>query len=253
VNDASDETNDKRAQAGPAEASSRQPAPDEQAPRQVRVDRRRFLIGAGAVGGALALLAAGLRSWRNGLPLGPLSTIVSAFPVRTAEDDQPDVPLSQWTLRVDGLVARPLTVDAAAWARLPRAAETRDFHCVEGWSVDKVRWAGVRLADLLHEAGPLPATTFVTFHALGGTYSDSLTLAESLDPEVMLADTLDGAPLPHEHGGPLRLVVPSQLGYKNVKWVTRVELSGAREIGYWEHYGYAVEAPVPGRHTGSNP
>ena len=247
-----DETNDGRSQSGPPDAS-RQPAGDEQAPRHVRVDRRRFLIGAGAAGGALALLAAGLRSWRNSLPLGPLSTMVSAFPVRTAEDDQPDVPLSQWTLRVDGLVARPLTVDAAAWARLSRSAETRDFYCVEGWSVDKVRWAGVRLSDLLHDAGPLPAATFVTFHALGGTYSDSLTLAESLDPEVMLADTLDGAPLPHEHGGPLRLVVPSQLGYKNVKWVTRVELSGAREIGYWEHYGYAVEAPVPGRHSGSNP
>jgi hypothetical protein len=126
-----DETNDGRSQSGPPDAS-RQPAGDEQAPRHVRVDRRRFLIGAGAAGGALALLAAGLRSWRNSLPLGPLSTMVSAFPVRTAEDDQPDVPLSQWTLRVDGLVARPLTVDAAAWARLPRSAETRDFHCVEG-------------------------------------------------------------------------------------------------------------------------
>jgi DMSO/TMAO reductase YedYZ molybdopterin-dependent catalytic subunit len=83
---------------------------------------------------------------------------VSAFPVRTAEDDQPDVPLSRWTLRVDDLVARPLMVDAAAWARLPRSAETRDFHCVDGWSVDKVRWAGVRLADVLREAGT-PAPT----------------------------------------------------------------------------------------------
>jgi DMSO/TMAO reductase YedYZ molybdopterin-dependent catalytic subunit len=119
--------------------------------------------------------------------------------------------------------------------------------------VDKVRRAGVRLADVLREAEPLPTATFVIFHALGGTYSDSLTLAESLDPEVMLADTLDGAPLPRDHGGPLRLVVPSQLGYKSVKWVTRVELTGVREIGYWEHYGYAVEAPLPGRHTGANP
>ena len=247
-----DETNDERSQSGPPDVS-RQPVRDEQAPRHVRVDRRRFLIGAGAAGGALVLLAAGLRSWRNGLPLGSLSTLVSAFPVRTAEDDQPDVPLSELALTVDGLVAHPITLDAAAWAELPRSAEARDFHCVEGWSVDKVRWAGVRLADVLREAEPLPTATFVTFHALGGTYSDSLTLAESLDPEVVLADSLDGAPLPHEHGGPVRLVVPSQLGYKSVKWVTRVELTDVREIGYWEHYGYAVEAPIPGRHAGANP
>src|SRR5664280_3180387 len=99
-----DETNDGRSQSGPPDVL-RQPVRDEQAPRHVRVDRRRFLIGAGAAGGALALLAAGLRSWRNGLPLGSLSTLVSAFPVRTAEDDQPDVPLSRWTLRVDGPVS----------------------------------------------------------------------------------------------------------------------------------------------------
>ena len=247
-----DETNDEWSQSGPPDAS-RQPARDEQVPRHVRVDRRRFLIGAGAAGGALVLLAAGLRSWRNGLPLGSLSTIMSAFPVRSAEDDQPVVSLSDLALSVDGLVAHPVTLDAAAWAELPRGAETRDFHCVEGWSVGKVRWAGVRLVDVLRGAGPLPTARFVTFYASGGTYSDSLTLAESLDPEVMLADTLDGAPLPHEHGGPVRLVVPSQLGYKSVKWVTRVELTDVREIGYWEHYGYAIEAPVPGRHAGSNP
>ena len=247
-----DETNDERSQSGVPD-TSRPAAGDEQAARHVSVDRRRFLIGAGAVGGALLLLATGLRSWRNSLPLGALSTITSAFPVRTAEDDQPVVSLSELALRIDGLVAHPITLDAAAWAELPRDAETRDFHCVEGWSVGKVRWAGVRLADVLRGAKPLPTARFVTFHASGGTYSDSLTLAESLDPEVMLADTLDGAPLPHEHGGPVRLVVPSQLGYKSVKWVTRVELTDVREIGYWEHHGYAVEAPVPGRHAGSNP
>ena len=76
-------------------------------------------------------------------------------------------------------------------------------------------------------------------------YTDSLSLVEAQAPETLLADVLDAAPLPAAHGGPLRLVIPSQLGYKNVKWVVRVEVTAQRAIGYWEATGgYASEAPV---------
>ncbi len=109
-----------------------------------------------------------------------------------------------------------------------------------------MRWGGVRLAEVLGRARPLPAAAFVTVHAAGGRYVDSLTLAESLDASVLLADTIDGRPLPNVHGGPVRLVVPSQLGYKNVKWVTHLEVTSARAIGYWEQRGYPIEAPVGG-------
>ena len=86
---------------------------------------------------------------------------------------------------------------------------------------------------------------FVTFHAYGGSYTDSLALAEAQEPETLLADRLDGAPLPAAHGGPLRLVIPSQLGYKNVKWVVRLEVTASRAEGYWERTGgYPAEAPV---------
>ena len=73
----------------------------------------------------------------------------------------------------------------------------------------------------------------------------SLALAEARAPETLLADSLDAAPLPAAHGGPLRLVVPSQLGYKNVKWVVRLEVTATRAQGYWERNGdYPSEAPV---------
>ncbi len=62
----------------------------------------------------------------------------------------------------------------------------------------------------------------------------------------MLADSLSGVPLPPKHGGPLRLVVPTQLGYKNVKWVERIELTTQVKTGYWEGNGYPEDAPIPG-------
>jgi DMSO/TMAO reductase YedYZ molybdopterin-dependent catalytic subunit len=216
---------------------------DAPAPARVRFTRRRLLIGAGAAG-LLAVIGYELSGHRSEVPLGPFSTVVSGFPVRTVEDDQPAIPLDRWTISVGGLVERPLTLDAAAWRGLPRTDETRDFHCVEGWSVDAARWSGVRLADVLQLARPRPGGAFVTFHALGGKYVDSLSIAEATDPAVLLADTLDGRPLPAAHGGPVRLVVPAQLGYKNVKWVVKVEVADARVVGYWEGFGYPVEAPI---------
>lgn len=213
-----------------------------------RVDRRRFVIGAAA---ALAGLAAVLAGWFSGLfgkertrvPLGPASTLLSDFPVREVED-VPGVPAEQWTIRVDGLVEHPQTLDHAAFMALRRSAETVDFHCVEGWSVGDVRWAGVPVADILAQAVPTSQAGAVSFHAYGGQYLDSLTIDQARDPQVLLADTLDDRPLPPEHGGPVRLVVPAQLGYKSVKWVQRIEVTATQARGYWENNGYPIQAPV---------
>ena len=219
-------------------------APDEQRTR-LRLSRRWFLLL--AAGAAAALIAAlglehgGARRRGGSGPAGLLDN----FPVLNVEDGPPPVAAANWVLEVDGLVESPLHLERGAWLALPRIQETRDFHCVEGWSVDHVGWEGVRVADLLAQARPQAAAQFVTFHAYGGTYTDSLTLAEANAPETLLADTLDGAPLPGAHGGPLRLVIPSQLGYKNVKWVVRLELTATRAQGYWERNGdYPAEAPV---------
>ncbi len=102
----------------------------------------------------------------------------------------------------------------------------------------------MRVADVLKLAKPQAGAGFVTFHAYGGTYVDSLPLDQAQAPETLLADTVDGAPLPRAHGGPLRLVIPSQLGYKNVKWVVRLEVTASQAQGYWEARGYPPDAPV---------
>ena len=217
-------------------------APDRE-PR-LRVNRRRFLLLAGgAVAAVVAVLGLERSGVRGRIAAGP-SNLFASFPVLNIENGPPGVAAADWVLAVDGLVESPQRFEHTAFMALPRTQETRDFHCVEGWSVGHVGWEGVRVAEVLSLAKPQAAAQFVTFHAFGGAYSDSLTLAEAIAPETLLADMLDGAPLPAAHGGPLRLVIPTQLGYKNVKWVVRLELTSTRAEGYWEHSGYPAEAPV---------
>ena len=216
---------------------------------RLRVSRRRFLwLTAGVVAAAIAALGlerAGSRTAGSGPAAAGPGGQLKGFPVLNVESGPPALATASWVVEVDGLVDKSLQLDRAAWLALPRTQETRDFHCVEGWSVDHLGWEGVRVADLLRLAGPQTQGRFVTFHAYGGAYIDSLTLAEAQAPETLLADSVDGAPLPAAHGGPLRLVIPSQLGYKNVKWVVRLEVTATRAQGYWEKNGdYPAEAPV---------
>jgi DMSO/TMAO reductase YedYZ molybdopterin-dependent catalytic subunit len=262
----SDEEQDVMGDAGEAEASDRaegappgatpSPAVDESWPAAeggpahgaVRYTRRRILILGGAFLAGVAAVVAGLRAF--GRPAaekvgGVVSDQFGAFPVRSVED-VPDVPADGWVVKVDGLVDAPLTIDRAAWQGLQRVKETVDFNCVEGWTVDDVRWGGVAPSVLFEQAGVKPEAKYAVVHAYGGEYLSSLPLDLMRDSQTLLADQLNGAPLPPKHGGPLRLVVPKQLGYKNVKWVERIELSAERVRGYWESNGYPEDAPIPG-------
>lgn len=171
-------------------------------------------------------------------------TLFGSFPVRSVERRLPTTAPEDWVVTVDGLVATPLAIDRATWGTLQRFEETVDFHCVEGWSVDDVRWGGVAPRVLLEMAGVLPQATHVTFHAAGGVYRDGLPMDLVLDRRTVLADRLDDEALSPAHGGPLRLVVPRQLGYKSVKWVDRLEVTDSQVEGYWEQRGYPVDAPV---------
>jgi DMSO/TMAO reductase YedYZ molybdopterin-dependent catalytic subunit len=172
--------------------------------------------------------------------------VAASFPTLNVEPP-PDVPAEDWVLKVDGLVERPFTVGRAAWSELERREVTADFHCVTGWTAEDVRWGGVAPSVLLERAGLLPGAGYAAFHAvrhLGGGYLSSLPLDLVTAPDAILADVLDGGPLPAEHGGPLRLVVPRQLGYKSVKWVVRIEITAESVPGYWEQRGYPDDAPV---------
>jgi DMSO/TMAO reductase YedYZ molybdopterin-dependent catalytic subunit len=90
----------------------------------------------------------------------------------------------------------------------------------------------------------MPAAKYAVFYAYGDVYLSSVPLELVRDSQTLLADTIGGAPLPAKHGGPLRLVVPRQLGYKSVKWVERIELTDKVRTGYWESRGYPEDAPV---------
>jgi DMSO/TMAO reductase YedYZ molybdopterin-dependent catalytic subunit len=251
-----DESRDQHAGAS-AEAGTGERRPDaETAPGDerpygaVRYSRRRVLILGGAFVGGVTAVIAGLRALGGPAEVadkvgGPVADQFGTFPVRSVED-VPDVPAGEWVVEVDGLVEKPLSVDRATWTRLQHTDQTVDFHCVEGWGVDDVRWGGVAPSVLLDQAGVRPEAKYAVFYAHGGVYLSSLPLDLVRDAQTLLVDTLAGQSLPAEHGGPLRLIVPKQLGYKSVKWVERIELSEKIRAGYWESNGYPEDAPVPG-------
>ena len=150
----------------------------------------------------------------------------------------------RWRLRIDGLVEEPRSLTYGDLLSLPQAEQVSDFHCVTGWTVEDVRWRGVRFADLLPLVGPLPRAGALVFHSAEKPYLDSLTVEQALLPDVMLASTMDTEPLTREHGAPLRLVIPRMYGYKGVKWVERIELTEKPVAGFWEKRGWDWNAWV---------
>lgn len=170
----------------------------------------------------------------------------SGWRIYTIGARMPDIDPATYRLRVRGLVRRPLSLSLADLKSLPRAEQVSDFHCVTGWSVENVRWAGVRLPDVLREAGPLAGARSIGFVSDEVPYDDSLTLEQALAPDVLLAYEQDGTPLSRAHGAPLRLVVPRMYGYKSVKWVTSIELDPIYVPGYWEQRGYDSDAWIGG-------
>ncbi|MEP6893245.1 MAG: molybdopterin-dependent oxidoreductase [Gaiellaceae bacterium] len=169
--------------------------------------------------------------------------------IYTIGNGLPNLPPASYRLAVGGLVGSPRSFTLADLRSLKRADQVSDFHCVTGWSVSNVRWTGVRIKDLLDIVKPQASATAIRFVSAEPEYNDSLTLDQALLSDVMLAYGMDGGPLSRPHGAPLRLVIPEMYGYKNVKWVTRIDLLPHPEAGYWEHHGYDANAWV-GRSNG---
>lgn len=165
---------------------------------------------------------------------------VNRFRIRSIEQN-PAFDPDTWELTIDGLVNTPLNIGYDDLLKLESEEQISDFHCVEGWSVDGVKWKGVRLRVLFDKAGLKQEAGFATFHSASGIYSDSLSIKESLEHDVMLAYMMNDEPLPEEQGMPLRLVMPRMFGYKNVKWVNRITLTKTQETGYWERFGYRID------------
>lgn len=165
--------------------------------------------------------------------LSPGQVRAEKFPV-VGEKSPAAPPEGEWSLRVYGLAARPLTLSLAELFRLPPAQKTWDTICVTGWTHFAHRWRGVMLADVLALASPLPSARFVHFIAHSRREHDtSLPLDYALE-HVLLANEVDGEPLAPEHGGPLRSVCEGRYFYKSVKWLKAIELLEEDRLGYWE-------------------
>jgi DMSO/TMAO reductase YedYZ molybdopterin-dependent catalytic subunit len=160
----------------------------------------------------------------------------AGWPVLTAEAT-PKVELDRWRLTVDGLVERPTTWTWDEIRELPGSAYTGDIHCVTTWSKFDVVFRGVSVDTLLEAAGPLPEGRFVMAHSSTG-YTTNLPLADVTGGKAWIAWEVGGQPLPRQHGGPARLLVPHLYFWKSAKWVSRLELMAEDRPGFWEQNGY---------------
>jgi DMSO/TMAO reductase YedYZ molybdopterin-dependent catalytic subunit len=171
---------------------------------------------------------------RSRLPPGQTET--DGFPVLDLGVRPPFDPKT-WRFRVWGEVENPIDLSWDEFQRLPRSEQTSDFHCVTTWSRFDLRWAGVRMATLLKLVGPRDSAVHVIQHC-AEEYTTNTTIFEASRPDALLADTLDGKPLPLEHGGPLRMLIPTLYAWKSGKFLRGLEFTTVDKPGYWETRGY---------------
>jgi DMSO/TMAO reductase YedYZ molybdopterin-dependent catalytic subunit len=210
------------------------------------------MVGLGAVG---VVAGARVQSGVN-RALGPVSSGISGivpaaggFRFYTVTGSVKDVTPDEYRLTVRGLVEHPREFGFADLRALRQTQLVDTFHCVTGWSVPKVAWAGVALPDLLDAVGIRPGARGVRFTSFDGEYTESLTLEQARRRDVIVATSMLGGPVSHDHGGPVRMYVAPMYGYKSTKWLSGIEVVDKVKPGYWERRGYDVDAWV-GRSNG---
>jgi DMSO/TMAO reductase YedYZ molybdopterin-dependent catalytic subunit len=168
-----------------------------------------------------------------------------------------DNDFADYRLVIDGLVERPLSLGLAELRTRPSQSQITKHDCVEGWT-SIGEWTGVRLETLLDEAGLKPEARYIVFHCFdaltqtedGDRYYESIDLIDARHPQTILAWAMNGETLPVPHGAPLRLRVERQLGYKQAKYIRRIEVVesfahiGGGKGGYWEDRGYEWYAGI---------
>jgi DMSO/TMAO reductase YedYZ molybdopterin-dependent catalytic subunit len=249
------------------------PAPREENEGRVGGSRRSFIVRLGWI----AALAAGtglfarslLRSqktasiipagkpWQPPPPDPEFPMVAGLAPEITSNEDfynvdinvvKPMVDEQRWRLKVHGLVDRPAELTYAGLQRNFEVVEmAHTLTCVSnevgGDLISTAVWRGVRLRDVLEQAGLLPGVIDIVFRAAEG-YSDSIPLEKALEPTTLLVFGMNGVALPKEHGFPVRVIVPGIYGMKNVKWVTGIEAVANDYQGYWMMRGWSDEAGV---------
>ena len=190
----------------------------------------------------------GFSDWASGVlfrrgPLAPTFTDAEVapfekFPVNDYDVDDPEVDLAAWKLAVSGAVQKPGEYTLAQVQSLPKQTQNTRHICVEGWDVIG-NFAGARLSDFLRAIGADITSRFVTVEC-ADDYYESLDMATALHPQTLLCYEMYGKPLTREHGAPLRLAIPTKVGYKQAKYLTSLKVTNILEkVGYWEDQGYS--------------
>ncbi|HEY5407443.1 MAG TPA: sulfite oxidase-like oxidoreductase [Ginsengibacter sp.] len=178
---------------------------------------------------------------RHGMPVIPVGqTITHKWPVLDL-GIQPSVSLKEWRLTIDGLVEHPTILSWEDFMALPQSDDTSDFHCVTTWTKLNINWKGVRLLDVAALVQPKENATHIMCYGYDD-YTTNISLEEALKPDVLLVHTVEGKPLPKEHGGPVRMITPQLYAWKGSKWINRIEFMNANRLGFWEERGYSNTA-----------
>ena len=160
----------------------------------------------------------------------------TSWPVLNAEAT-PRISTDTWTFTVEGLVETPTTWTWDEIHALEPSTYAGDIHCVTTWSKFGMEFVGVSVDTLLAIARPLPSASFVVAYSHTG-YTTNVPLADVTNGQAWITWEVDGAPLPVEHGGPARMIVPHLYFWKSTKWVAGIRLLDHDEPGFWEVNGY---------------
>jgi DMSO/TMAO reductase YedYZ molybdopterin-dependent catalytic subunit len=150
---------------------------------------------------------------------------------------QPEVATEHWRLTIDGLAENPVVWDWATFRAQPVFRDISDIHCVTAWSRFDNTWEGVSAKHILALVRPKPAARFVVFHSYDD-YTTNLPLIDFDAEDALIAHSWQGRPLPREHGGPVRAIVPKLYFWKSAKWLNRIEFIAEDRHGFWEERGY---------------
>jgi DMSO/TMAO reductase YedYZ molybdopterin-dependent catalytic subunit len=177
---------------------------------------------------------------RSGGRLPPGQHLTSGFPVLDL-GIRPAISLERWRLEISGLVENPRTFSWDEFNALPRFEDMSDFHCVTTWSKFDCRWSGVAFFTLAETVKPKPEARHVLFTSYDG-YSTNVRLEDCADDDVLIATRFDGQPIPLEHGGPARVIIPKLYAWKGAKFVRLIEFASEDRLGFWELRGYSNTA-----------
>jgi DMSO/TMAO reductase YedYZ molybdopterin-dependent catalytic subunit len=178
----------------------------------------------------------GRRSGRDErLPPGQYD-VGSDWPVLTAEPT-PHLDVASWSFRIEGLVSSESNWSWDEIHALAPSSYSGDIHCVTTWSKLGISFSGISLDTLLAAAQPLPSASYVMAFSHTG-YTTNLPLADVTGGQAWVVWEVDGRPLPVDHGGPARLLVPHLYFWKSAKWVAGLRLIDHDEPGFWERLGY---------------